>query len=124
MNRKGGPGGADRGGVKVLFFGNDAATVEEMVLALRLQWPDMQSTAVDNGSKGLHIIEQQEPELAIICDDLSDMAIWEIIKEIRRFAYTPILVAARAEGRHRPAAQVALQRLHGKIVRQQQTIEP
>ena len=84
--------------MKVLFFSKDAATVEEMVLALRLRWPDIQSTAVDNGGKGLHIVEQQEPELAIVCDDLSDMGIWEIIKEIRRFADTPLLVAARGSG--------------------------
>ncbi len=63
--------------MKVLFFSTDAATVEEMVLALRLRWPDIESTAVDNGGKGLHLIEQQDPELAIICDDLSDMGIWE-----------------------------------------------
>ena len=84
--------------MKVLFFSKDAASVEEMVLALRLRWPDLQSTAVDDGNKGLHIIEQHEPELVIVCDDLADMAIWEIIKEIRRFADTPILVAARGGG--------------------------
>ena len=37
------------------------------------------------------------PELAIICDDLADMAIWEIIREIKRFAGTPILVAAHVD---------------------------
>ena len=84
--------------MKVLFFSRDAAAVEEMVLALRLRWPDIQSTAVDNADKGLHIIEQQEPELAIVCDDLADMTISEIIKEIRRFADTPIIVAAKGNG--------------------------
>ena len=84
--------------MEVLFFSTDATSVEEMVLALRLRWPDLKSTAVDNGGKGLHFIEQQEPELAIICNDLSDMTIWEIIKEIRRFADTPILVAAPGSG--------------------------
>ena len=82
------------GGVKVLFFSKDAPLVEEMVLALRLRWPDMQPTAVDNGEQGLHIVEQQEPELVIVCDDLADMKIWEIVREIRQFADTPILVAS------------------------------
>ena len=84
--------------VKVLFFSRDAATVEEMVLALRLRWPDIQPTAVDNGGKGLHIIEQHEPELVIVCEDLADTGIWEIITEIRRFADTPIIVAAQGAG--------------------------
>ena len=90
--------GQARGVVKVLFFSRDEATVEEMVLALRLRWPDLQSMAVDKADNGLHFIEQQEPELVIVCDHLADMAIWEIIKEIRRFADTPILVAARGDG--------------------------
>ena len=84
--------------MKVLFFSRDAAAVEEMGLALRLRWPDLQSMAVDNSDKGLHLIEQQEPELAIVCDDLTDMTIWETIKEIRRFADTPIIVASKSNG--------------------------
>ena len=84
--------------MKVLFFSRDEATVEEMGLALRLRWPDLQSMAVDNADKGLHLIEQQEPELVIVCDHMADMAIWEIIKEIRRFADSPVLVAAHGSG--------------------------
>ena len=84
--------------MKVVFFSRSEARVEEMVLALRLRWPDIQPTAVDSGDQGLHIIEQLEPELVVVCDDLNDMAILEIVREIRRFADTPILVASDGVG--------------------------
>ncbi len=83
--------------MKVLFFGKDTAKVEEIALALRLRWPDMEPMAVAQGGKGLHIIEQQEPELVVVCEHLADMSIWQIIKEIRRFADTPIVVAAQSD---------------------------
>ena len=83
--------------MKVLFFSKDNAAVEEIALALRLRWPDMEPMAVAQGGKGLYVIEQQEPELVVVCEHLADMSIWQIIKEIRRFADTPIVVAARTE---------------------------
>ncbi len=83
--------------MKVLFFSKDTAVVEEIALALRLRWPDIEPMAVAQGSKGLYVIEQHEPELVVVCEHLADMSIWQIIKEIRRFADTPIVVAAKTE---------------------------
>ena len=74
------------GVVKVLFFGRDVATVEEVVLALRLRWPDLRSITVDKADEGLRTIETMGPELIIVFDDLADMKIPETIREIRRFA--------------------------------------
>ena len=83
--------------MKVLFFSKENAAVEEIALALRLRWPDMEPMAVAQGGKGLYVIEQQEPDLVVVCEHLPDMSIWQIIKEIRRFADTPIVVAAQTE---------------------------
>ncbi len=83
--------------MKVLFFSKETDTVEEIALALRLRWPDIEPMAVAQGSKGLYVIEQQEPELVVVCEHLADMSIWQIIKEIRRFADTPIVVAAQTK---------------------------
>ena len=46
--------------MKVLFFSKDTAAVEEIALALRLRWPDLEPMAVAQGSKGLHVIEQHD----------------------------------------------------------------
>ena len=83
--------------MKVLFFSRETAAVEEIALALRLRWPNLQPMVVAKGGKGLYVIEQQEPELVVVCEHLADMSIWQIIKEVRRFADTPIVVATQLD---------------------------
>ena len=83
--------------MKVLFFSRETAAMEEIALALRLRWPNLQPMVVAKGGKGLYVIEQQEPELVVVCEHLADMSIWQIIKEVRRFADTPIVVATQLD---------------------------
>lgn len=50
------------------------------------------------GAVGIEVIEKEEPELVIVCDDLTDLGMWSIIKEIRRFSDIPIIVATESDG--------------------------
>lgn len=83
--------------MKVLFFCQDGAKAEQLVLALRLRWPDLRPLIASQGHIGLEVIEREEPELAIICENLQDMGVWTIIKETRRFSDLPIMVAIEGE---------------------------
>ena len=83
--------------MKVLFFSQDSAKVEQLVLALRLRWPDLRPLIASSGDVGLQVIEQEEPELVLLCDDLPDLGLWASIKEIRRFSDIPIIVAIESE---------------------------
>ena len=83
--------------MKVLFFSQDSANVEQLVLALRLRWPDLQPLIASSGDVGLQVIEQEEPELVLLCDDLPDLGLWAAIKEIRRFSDIPIIVAIESQ---------------------------
>ena len=83
--------------MKVLFFSQDSAKVEQLVLALRLRWPDLHPLIASSGDVGLQVIEQEEPELVMLCDDLPDLGLWASIKEIRRFSDIPIIVAIESE---------------------------
>lgn len=67
------------------------------MLALRLRWPDLRPLIASQGHIGLEVIEREEPELAIICENLQDMGVWTIIKETRRFSDLPIMVAIEGE---------------------------
>jgi len=80
--------------VKVLFFCQDGVRVDELVLALRLRWPDLKPLIVSQGGVGLEVIEQEEPEVVFLCEDLPDMGVFSAIKEIRRFSDVPIVVVA------------------------------
>ena len=93
--------------MKVLFFGGEGPTVEQLALALRLRWPDLRPFVASEGDVGLEVIEQEEPELVFLCDDMPNMSIWEAIKEIRRFSDIPIIVAT--EGRDEMAVVKALE---------------
>ena len=83
--------------MKVLFFSQDSAKVEQLVLALRLRWPDLNPLIASSGDVGLQVVEQEEPELVMLCDDLPDLGLWASIKEIRRFSDIPIIVAIESE---------------------------
>ena len=72
--------------MKVLSFCQDGDIVEQLVLALRLRWPDLKPLIAAQGSVGLEVIEKEEPEIVLLCEDLPDMSLWSAIKEIRRFS--------------------------------------
>ena len=83
--------------MKVLFFSQDGSRVEHIVLALRLRWPDLKPLVASQGGVGLQVVEQEEPDLVMLCEDLPDMGIWQAIKEIRRFSDIPLIVAVEGE---------------------------
>ncbi len=84
--------------MKVVFFSQDGSRVEQMTLALQLQWPDVSSLVASQGGFGLQVIEQAEPDIVILCEDLPDLGICDAIREIRRFSHIPIIVATEHEG--------------------------
>ena len=84
--------------MKVLFFSQDGDLVEQLGLALRLRWPDLRPLVASEGLVGLEVIEREEPDIVILCEDLPDMSVWTSIKEIRRFSDLPIIVALETDG--------------------------
>ncbi len=83
--------------MKALFFSTDGGRAEQIVLALRLRWPDLTPLVVSQGTVGLQLIEQEEPDFVIICEDLPNLGKWTAIGEIRRFSDIPIIVATEEE---------------------------
>ena len=77
--------------MKALFFGQDVNKIEQLALTLRIRWPDLESIMVSRGSHGLMAIEQKEPDIAFICEDLTDMNMFSVIGEIRKFSDIPIV---------------------------------
>ena len=84
--------------MNVLFFCQDDTKVEPLALALRIRWPDLRTLIVSQGKVGLRMIEELEPDLVMLCGDLSDLGIWSAIEEIRELSDVPIIVAVEAHG--------------------------
>ena len=80
--------------MKVLFFSQDGERVEQLVLALRLRWPDLKPLVVSQGGVGIQVVEQEEPDLVMMCEDLPDLTMWQAIREVRRFSDIPLIVAS------------------------------
>jgi two-component system KDP operon response regulator KdpE len=83
--------------MKVLFFSQDSVRVEQFALALRLRWPNLKPLVATKGEVGLQVIEQDEPDLLLLCENMPDMDVWQSIREIRRFSDIPIIVASESE---------------------------
>ena len=83
--------------VKVLFFSKDMAKVEQLVLSLRIRWPDLKPLVASKATLGPQVIEQEEPDLVMLCEDLADMDVFSITSEIRKFSDIPVIVMSDDE---------------------------
>ena len=84
--------------MKVLFFCQDSSAVEQFLLGLMLRWQDLTPLFASYGGVGLRMIEQEEPDLVIVCGDLPDLSVWTTIGRIRLSSDVPIIVAVEGHG--------------------------
>ena len=82
--------------MRVVFFSGDEPVVEELVIGLRLRWPDLEPLAAARRDVGLRMIREQEPDLLFLCADLPGLNVWEAIREVRRFSDIPMILAQEA----------------------------
>lgn len=80
--------------MKTLFFSQNTSKVEQMALALKIRWPDLNPLVASKGIVGLDILEHEEPDITILCEDLPDIGMFPLIKEIRRFSDIPLIVVS------------------------------
>ena len=84
--------------MKVLFLCQDEVKAEELALALRMRWPDLAALNVSQGAMGLQVLGREEPDLVMLCGDLSDVDLWSAIKRVRESSDIPIMVAVEGHG--------------------------
>ena len=84
--------------MKALFFSQDEAKAERLALALRMRWPDLNPLVASHGTAGLQAIEQEDPDLVMLCGDLPDLDIWSAIERVRQSSDVPIVVAVEGHG--------------------------
>ena len=84
-------------GLKVLFFSRDGERVEQLALALRLRWPDLNPLIVSQGGVGIQAVEQEEPDLVMLCEELPDMSLWLATREIRKLSDIPLILTVESD---------------------------
>jgi DNA-binding response OmpR family regulator len=78
--------------LKVVFIGADPRATELATMSFRLRWPDAVALVAASAAEGLVLLERESPEVVIVHPDFTDMALSEVIRNIRLLANVPLLV--------------------------------
>lgn len=78
--------------MKAVFIGADPRATELATMSFRLRWPDAAALVATTGGDGLELIEKESPDIVLIHPDFADMALTQVIKELRAFTNVPLLV--------------------------------
>ena len=86
-----------RNAVKILMIENDAMIVESVGFAFQTAWPDVVIVSADWGREGINMVEAESPDIVILGLGLPDINGLDVIKRIRQFSQTPVLVLSANE---------------------------
>jgi two-component system KDP operon response regulator KdpE len=78
--------------IKVLVIEDNNEIQEAISLLFELHWPGASTVASDEGSKGVEMVESESPDIIILDLGLPDMDGLGVLKEIRKFSDTPIII--------------------------------
>lgn len=78
--------------MKVLIIEDDREIVETISLAFRIRWPEAELVSTHLGEKGVDMVESEAPELVILDLGLPDISGFEVLKQVRLFSTTPVLI--------------------------------
>jgi two-component system response regulator VicR len=78
--------------MKALIIEDDPEIVESITLALKIRWPDTQIASTHLGKKGIDLAGSEEPDIIILDLGLPDMSGFEVLKDIRAFSASPIII--------------------------------
>ncbi len=78
--------------MKILIIEDDQEIIDFVSLAFKVGWPATTLLNTDFGSKGVEIVETEEPDIVIVDLGLPDISGFEAIKQIRLFSSVPIIV--------------------------------
>jgi two-component system KDP operon response regulator KdpE len=78
--------------MKALIIEDDREIVESISLALQIRWPDTHIVSTHLGKKGTELAESDDPDIIILDLGLPDISGFEVLKRIRAFSATPIII--------------------------------
>jgi DNA-binding response OmpR family regulator len=78
--------------MKVLIIEDDANIVDFMRTAFQVGWPEVRLEAASDGTTGLAVLEKINPDIILLDLGLPDMNGFDILKRIRLFSKTPVII--------------------------------
>jgi two-component system, OmpR family, KDP operon response regulator KdpE len=77
--------------MKTVFIGANPKIAEMATLGVGLRWPDATVLGATTAAEGLGVVVQESPDLVIVHSSFSDMALSQVIPELRAFSNVPLL---------------------------------
>ena len=78
--------------MKVVVVDDSPEIIEVVSLCFQLRWSGADVLSAPNGAKGLDLIEAESPDIVILDIGLPDMDGFQVLREIRRFSQTPVIM--------------------------------
>ncbi|HEY32145.1 MAG TPA: response regulator transcription factor [Dehalococcoidia bacterium] len=78
--------------MKVVVIDDAPDIVEVVSLCFQLRWSGTEVLSALDGTKGLELIEAENPDIVILDVNLPDMDGFSVIREIRRFSQIPVIM--------------------------------
>jgi len=78
--------------MKVVVIEDSPEIVEVVSLCFQLRWSGAEVLSAGDGTDGLKLVEKESPELVILDIGLPDMDGYQVLREIRRFSQTPVIM--------------------------------
>lgn len=78
--------------MKALIIEDDPNLIKAVSLALRARWPEATIIGMAEGYKGLEAVETESPDIVLLDLELPDVDGLEVLRQIRLFSYTPIII--------------------------------
>jgi two-component system response regulator VicR len=83
--------------MKILIIEDDAEIVEFISLAFEVGWPGTELISTHQGETGIELVETKSPDIIILDLGLPDIIVFEVLKRIRLFSTTPVIIVTVRE---------------------------
>ena len=78
--------------MNVVVIDDSPEIIEVVTLCFQLRWGNTTVSPANDGSKGLELVEKENPDLVILDIGLPDMDGFQVLREIRRFSQVPVIM--------------------------------
>jgi DNA-binding response OmpR family regulator len=83
--------------MKVLVIEDSQEVAENVSLCFKLAWSQVNITTIDEGDKGINLVETESPDIVILGLELPDTDGFKVLKQIRSFSDVPIIILTARE---------------------------
>ena len=78
--------------MKVVVVDDSPEIIEVVSLCFQLRWSGTDVLSADTGTKGLELIETENPDVVILDIGLPGMDGFQVLRELRRFSQVPVIM--------------------------------